>query len=304
MKKEFQYISDFSYLFFFVMLVTFVLACASVIFVVADDIAIPFCISLWVICSVSAILYYCFQYMKATFQADDKECEFQFKKGKLHFRYEEIKKCELLNYPKHSRYGSLIGYNIHLHITDKEKNEHVIRQYVEADYSFLDYPQGLPKEVTEAELTEIGNFIKSKLHPIKPQTSEKKELPPPETDTSVMYTNVADTPDMLEILNALRSKKYIKKIEHEFTYDFTEEVYQQNLILTLTNDDTYYDNDDLKIRFENISDLESNLKGIMPPVFTILDHMSESYSPENRYELIENEWNILSFYFEKAEISS
>ncbi|MBR0484765.1 MAG: hypothetical protein IJJ69_08335 [Oscillospiraceae bacterium] len=299
MKKEFQYISDFSYLFFFVMLVTFVLACASVIFVVADDKAIPFCIISWVICSVSAILYYCFQYLKATFQADDKECEFQFKKRKLHFRYEEIKKCELLNYPEHSRFGGIVGYKIHLHIIDKDKNEHTIRQHVSADYSFLDYPQGLPKEVTEAELTEIGNFIKSKLHPAEPQ---KKSIP--ETDTSVMYPNVADSPEMLEILNAVHSKKYIKKIEHEFTYDFTEEVYQQNLILTLTNDNTYYDNDDLKIRFENISDLESNLKGIMPPVFTILDHNSENYSPENRYELIENEWDILSFYFEKAEISS
>ena len=119
-----------------------------------------------------------------------------------------------------------------------------------------------------------------------------------------MYTNIADTPEIQEILKALRSKKYIKKIENEFTYDFIKEVYQQNLILMLTNDDTYYDNDDLKIRFENISDLESNLKGIMPPAFTILDHMSEGYSPETRYELIEDEWNILSFYFEKAEILS
>ena len=187
--------------------------------------------------------------------------------------YKDIKKCELLNYPEHSRWGGLVGYKIHLEITDKEKNEHVIRQHISVDYSFLDYPQGLPEEVKNAELTQIGNFIKSKVKPAEPKKAKKKEIPKPETDTSVMYPNVADTPDMLEILNALHSKKYIKKIEHEFTYDFTEEVYQQNLILTLTNDNTYYENDDLKIRFENISDLESNLKGIMPPAFIILFHI-------------------------------
>ncbi|GEM_PF-1843972 len=304
MKKEFKYISDFSYLFSFLMLVTCILALFSVIFVVADDKAIPFCISLWIICSASAVLYYYFQYMKATFQADDKECEFQFRKRKLHFRYDEIKKCELLYYPQHSRFGSLVGYKIQLHITDQEKNEHVIRQHISVDYSFMDYPQGLPEEVTKAELTQIGNFIKSKLQPAKIRKIKNKELPEPETEASVMYTNIADTPEMQEISKAIHSKKYIKKIEHEFTYDLIKEVYKQNLILILTNDDTYYDNDDLKIRFENISDLETSLKGIMPPAFTILDHNAESYSPENRYELVEDEWNILSFYFEKAEIIS
>ena len=307
MKKEFFYISNLSYIFFALMLI---LMPAGLIgfgcLFIEDGKYIGIGTIVFLIWLIPLVLYYLCRYLKATFQGDDKafDFRFRFKSENLHLDYKEIKKCELLNYPEHNRFGSLIGYKIHLQITDKENHEHVIRQYVSADYSFMDYPQGLPKEVKEAELTQIGNFIKSKLNPANLKKTEKKESPESETDTSVMYTNIADTPEIQEILKALRSKKYIKKIENEFTYDFIKEVYQQNLILTLTNDDTYYDNDDLKIRFENISDLESNLKGIMPPAFTILDHMSEGYSPETRYELIEDEWNILSFYFEKAEIMS
>ena len=304
MKKDFFYISNLSYGCFILMLL---LTPAGLIgfgcIFIDDGKYAGIGGSVFLIWLIPLVLYYLCNYLKAEFESDDKgfAFRFKFKFENLHLNYKDIKKCELLNYPEHNRFGSLIGYKIHLQITDKENHEHVIRQHISADYSFMDYPQGLPEEVKKAELTEIGNFIKSKLKPEKP---EKKENSKPEPDASVMYTNIADTPEIQEIQNALHSKKYIKKIEHEFTYDFIKEVYQQNLLLTLTNDNTYYENDDLKILFENISDLESNLKGIMPPAFTILDHNSESYSPENRYELIEDEWNILSFYFEKAKISS
>ena len=301
MKKEFQYISDLNYLFFVLMIASLPAAILSLVALKYYPEHAVWTVISCLLCGISIGLYFSFRYLKAEFQANDKNLDFKFRFENLHLEYKDIKKCELLNYPEHSRCGSLMGYKIHLHIIDKNKNEYTIRQYVSADYSFMDYPQGLPEEVTNAELTEIGNFIKSKLPPAKP---EKKEISKPETDASVMYTNTANTPEMQEILNAIHDKKYIKKIEHEFTYDFIEEVYQQNLILTLTNDNTYDENDDLKIRFENISDLETNLKGIMPPVFTILDHNSEGYDTKNRYELIENEWDILSFYFEKAEISS
>ncbi len=304
MKKEFSYISDLNYLFFVLMMALLPVAVISLAALKYYPEYAVWSGTACLLCGISIGLYFVCRYMKAEFQADDESIDFKFRFENLHLEYKDIKKCELLNYPEHSRLGSLVGYKINLEITDKEKNEHVIRQHISVDYSFLDYPQGLPEEVKKAELTEIGNFIKSKVKPAEPKKAKKKETPKPEAETSVMYTNIADTPEMQEISKAIRSKKYIKKIEHEFTYDFIKEAYQQNLVLTLTNDDTYYENDDLKIRFENISDLESNLKGIMPPAFTILDHNSESYSPENRYELVEDEWNLLSFYFEKAEIIS
>ena len=305
MKKEFRYISNLSYLFLgliIVLLPVVFLASAGFIY---PEYAVWAGLA-WLIWGILLVLYFICHSLKATFQSNDTAFDFKcmFRFENLHLNYKDIKKCELLNYPEHSRWGGLVGYKIHLHITDKEKNEHVIRQHVSTDYSFLDYPQGLPKEVKKAELTEIGNFIKSKLPPSAPEKPKEKEESVSESDTSVMYQNIAGTPEIQEILKALRSKKYIKKIEHEFTYDFIEEVYKQNLLLTLTNDQTFHDNDDFTIRFENISDLKSNLNGFMPPAFTILDHNAEGYDSRNRYELVEDEWDILSFYFEKAEISS
>ncbi len=307
MKKEFFYISNLSYIFFALMLILMPAGLIGFGCIFVDDGKYAgIGGSIFLIWLLPLVLYYLCNYLKATFQSNDTAFDFKcmFKFENLHLNYKDIKKCELLNYPEHSRWGGLVGYKIHLHITDKEKNEHVIRQHVSTDYSFLDYPQGLPKEVKKAELTEIGNFIKSKLKPENLKNPETKEKSVSKADTSVMYQNIADTPEIQKIVHALRSKKYIKKIEHEFTYDFIEEVYKQNLLLTLTNDQTFHDNDDFTIRFENISDLKSNLNGFMPPAFTILDHNAEGYDSRNRYELVEDEWDILSFYFEKAEISS
>lgn len=186
MKKEFYYISEASSVFFVLTLIFMpfaLLALGCTLFAFEDTQYTWIGGIFFLIWLILVGLYYFFRYLKADFQADDKAFTFQFKKKKLHFCYDEIAECELMNYPEHSRFGSLVGYKIHLHITDKQQNEHVIRQYISVDYSFLDYPQGLPEEVQKAELTEIGNFIKSKLVPVQPEQK---------TDTSSIYSNIAD----------------------------------------------------------------------------------------------------------------
>jgi len=301
MEKDFTYISDMNLVFLILLGTGFIPILMTVVSMSEESrgLAVGAGVT-WLLWLVILGMCYITSSLKGHFTADDKECDFTFFRGNLHLRYEDINSVSFFNIPKHSRYGSLIAYEIQLIITDKRCHQHVIRQRVSMEYSSFDYPQSLPEEVQNAELTQIGNFLKSKLnHEEIPDTPEA-----PEISDSVMYPNIADSPEMKEIQERMAERKYIKNIEIPQVYDFIENCYKMNLILTLTNDDTFYDEDDLKIQFENISDLETNLKGIMPPSFTILDYGTDGYSPENRYELIENEWKILSFYFEKAEITS
>ena len=300
MEKEFRYISNSNIIFLILMgLGFFVPSMMTAVSISEESRGLALAAGvMWLLWLVILWLCYVTSSLQGHFTADNEACDFKFFKGNLHLRYEDIKKISFFNVPKHDRWNCLVAYDIQLVITDKEENEHVIRQRVSMEYSSFDYPQGLPKEVQNAELTQIGNFLKSKLN--SEEVSDTPETP--EISDSVMYPNIADSPEMQEIQNRMREKKYIKNIEIQQVYDFIEEYYKKNLILTLTNDKTFYDDDDVTIRFENISKLETNVNGLMIPDFTILDYVKNSYDPQNRYELVENEWGILSFYFEKAEI--
>lgn len=104
----------------------------------------------------------------------------------------------------------------------------------------------------------------------------------------------------------IQQRKYIRNIEIYKSYDFISNQYYTNLILTLTNDDVFYE-DKLRIRFQNISDLQTDnlaICSMIQPFFVLYDLKERGFSPESRYKLVDEEHQMLAFFFEKAEIVS
>lgn len=103
--------------------------------------------------------------------------------------------------------------------------------------------------------------------------------------------------ELKNLQDAIAERKYIRNIEIYRSYDFTQNRYYTNLLLTLTDDDVFFEHK-LRIRFTNISDLKTdNLCSMVRPCFVI-------YDLTHRYKLIDEEHHTLSFFFEKAEITS
>lgn len=103
--------------------------------------------------------------------------------------------------------------------------------------------------------------------------------------------------DLQDLQNAIAERKYIRNIEIFRSYDFTLNQYYTNLILTLTDDDVFFEHK-LRILFTNITDLKTdNLCSMIRPCFVIRDL-------KHRYKLVDEEHHTLSFFFEKAEITS
>lgn len=67
----------------------------------------------------------------------------------------------------------------------------------------------------------------------------------------------------------------------------------------------FLEDDDLTICFENIRELEiGDISGIVRLQFIIYDYAINGYENQNRFRLVEKEYSVLDFFFEKAKISS
>ncbi len=164
METEFCYISPHRYL-------------NTVFFILVDFVIFPVCAASFklyplfifpaVLISVAvfSVLEQHLSNLKGQFEADEEECTFTLSKKTLHFRYDKLKNCQLVSRPLHNRYGNLTGYEIDLKIIDSYQNVHHIRQRLAAEHTSEVYPMPIPEEVENSELTEIRDFIKSKLKP-------------------------------------------------------------------------------------------------------------------------------------------
>lgn len=112
---------------------------------------------------------------------------------------------------------------------------------------------------------------------------------------------------MQELQTLLNAKPYMKNVEIRKYFDAINNVWKINLLLTITEDKIWFDfpeENDITIRFENISDLEiCNMSWIAQHRFMIYDHAKNQYENQTRFQLVEDE-DMLNFFFEKAEILS
>ncbi len=162
MEKDFKYISASNII--FILLLTVGLPVPVFASVALEKPGSVFWVLMvWVLWLLMGVLSVCTSHLTGHFKADEKECDFQFFRNNLHFRYDEISSIQLFNIPQHDRFNNLIGYKIQLKITDKQENEYVIQQRISAEYSSYEYPQQFPEEVQNAEFTQIGNFLKAKI---------------------------------------------------------------------------------------------------------------------------------------------
>ena len=113
---------------------------------------------------------------------------------------------------------------------------------------------------------------------------------------------------MQEIQKLLNQKPYIKNLEIKKYFDYINNIWKINLLLTITEDEIYFDfpeEHDVTICFENINKLQiGDISGIVNHEFIVYDYAKNHYENQNRFQFAEEEYSALNFFFEKAEILS
>lgn len=112
---------------------------------------------------------------------------------------------------------------------------------------------------------------------------------------------------MQELQKLLNAKPYMKNLEIRKYFDAINNVWKIDLLLTITEDEIYFDfpeENDITIHFENVGDLAiSDMCWIAPHKVIIYDHAENQYESYQRFQLEEQE-DMLNFFFEKAKILS